>query len=556
MFTLLIADDEPLAQVGLKSMLDWSALDISIVGTSPNGLHAFDAIRRLRPDIVITDVRMPLLDGIGLLERCRAELDHCPEFIVLTGYGDFEGARRSLRCAAVDFLVKLELDEAALRESVQRAKAALLGKRASVPAPEAGPGRGDPFAETALTRLFSGSYHDSAEARASLAKNGIEIGAGNYRVALCKVDYPNCDRLSADERLRAYFCALDMMKELVGREMSIFVVPLDSSGFAALLSPRGEGEVDEDARHAIAALEQARELTGKYFGVALRVGISLARGDPGQAAASYREAERAAEMATDECPVVAYAGNRSWSGLSARADGSARRAAVAEAVAGASAESLRALADGALRDLASPETPASDALAICCEILYPILERQEDGESLLNSLFPGEAEGYRCLFSAGNAARMRAWLETVRDGLCARFESAQTRGRNPLVAGVRNYVLRNYAGKLTLGDVAARFRVSPNHLSSVFKKYNGAGFAEFVAQVKVEKAKELLRDGKYKMFEVAQLLGFDDAFYFSKVFKKIAGMSPSEYYLSSARREPWGESAGESADDCADRPEL
>ncbi len=546
MFSLLIVDDEPLAQVGLKSMLDWGALDVSIVGTSPNGLHAFESIQRLHPDIVITDVRMPMLDGIGLLERCRAELDFCPEFIVLTGYGDFEGARRSLRCSAVDFLVKLELDEATLRESVERAKAALrVKRRAALPSGGALAGN-DPFAETALTRLLTGAYADSAEARSSLAKNGIGMGAEIFCVAFFKVDYPNSGRLSDDERLRAYFCVVDMMKELVGREAAVFVVPFDTSGFAALLSFQSAQSADDAAQRAALAVGRALEMTEKFFGVELRVGIGSAHSDLSRAAESYREAIHASGVAAGERRVVSYAGLRSRSGASAHPDSAARwaaqraarRAAVTEAVAGASSASLRALIDATLCDLESADMSTPEALALCCEILYPILEKQEDGESLLDSFFPDEVDGYRCLFSAGNAARMRFWLETVRDGICARFESTRTRGRNPLVAGVRNYVRQNYAGKLVLGDVAKRFQVSPNHLSSVFKKYNGAGFAEFVAQVKVEKAKELIRDGKYKMFEVAQLLGFDDAFYFSKVFKKIAGMSPREYYVSSTQREP------------------
>ncbi|MDP3179769.1 MAG: response regulator [Spirochaetaceae bacterium] len=551
MFTLLIVDDEPLSRVGVASMLDWRSLDVSIVGTSPNGLHAFQAIKDLKPDIVIADVRMPLLDGLSLIERCRAELDGGPEFIVLSGYADFDAARRSLRSSAVDYLVKLELDEAALRASVERAKTAVLGKRKSGLAPGGGAGKADPFAETALTRLLTGYYEESAEARAALERSGIEAGPLSLLVAYFTVSYASSGDLSEDERLRAYCCAVDMVKQLLGRRASVLVVPFDAFSFAALLAfPRPDsaaigaddsaigsaiGGANGGAEGAAAAVEDARDLTEKYFGVELRVGLGSARAEPERIPDSYREAMRAAEATSEKEPVLAYDAIREKQDAGDKTDLAARRAAFARAVAERSSEGLRSAAAEAIAELGSVSgsaAPASEVLAACCELAYALLERLEDGEQVLDSFFPEEPEGWRFIFTSHSAARARSWLETAVEGLCARFASAEFKGRNPLVAGVRKYVNENFAEKLTLADVARRFRVSPNHLSSIFKKYGGVGFAEYVAQVKVEKAKALIREGRYKMFEVAQLLGFEDAFYFSKVFKKVAGISPRDFYLS------------------------
>jgi two-component system response regulator YesN len=107
---------------------------------------------------------------------------------------------------------------------------------------------------------------------------------------------------------------------------------------------------------------------------------------------------------------------------------------------------------------------------------------------------------------------------------------------------VRGYVAKNIRGKLALADVAKIFRVSPNHLSTVFKKCSGIGFNEFVAKAKVEKAKELLLRGGHRMFEIAQTLGFDDAFYFSKVFKRVTGFSPREFCQRNSTTDTGGDS--------------
>jgi two-component system response regulator YesN len=533
-YKLLIVDDEPLSQVGLKSMLDWAGLDVEIVGSAPNGLAALEEIERLRPDIAIVDLRMPLLDGLGLLERCRAEPGGGPEFIVLTGYADFESLRRAMRGSAIDYLVKLELDEASLRASVEKAKAAVREKRKIGLASPAGAGGRDPFAETALTRLLLGSFAGPEEARLSLERSGLSLGEGGFRVASFRVDYANAERLSEDERLRIYCCAIDMIKQIVGREASVLVVPFDVFSFSAILSGAAS------AARAAEALDRARDMTEKYFGVGLRGGLGSERREAIRAADSYREARVAMEAAAGPggTGVLAFEELRYSRSAAPQARREARRAALIEAVSARSAEALRAVADEALEELASPEMGSAEALALCCELLYPILERLEDAEAFLDSLFPGEREGWRCLFSAQGPAAARSWLATVGEGLRARFESARSRGRNPLVAGVRGYVLENYASRLSLAEVARRFEVSPNHLSALFKKYAGVGFAEFVAQVKVEKAKELIAEGRYKMFEVAQLLGFEDAFYFSKVFKRVSGMSPRDFFLHHGTREP------------------
>jgi two-component system response regulator YesN len=571
MYSLLIVDDEPLSQVGLRSMLDWEALGVSIVGTAPNGECAFELIVKLKPDIVITDVRMPILDGPGLVERCRAELEGGgPEFVMLSGYADFDAARRSMRGGAVDYLVKLELDQDGLRVSIEKAKAAVREKRRLGLSSMAQPGRPAPFAEAALARLLAGGYADSEEARGSLERSGLSVedlraaaGEGERCVASLRAHYANEERLSEEERMRAYCCAIDLVKEVAGREAAVITVPFDVSSFAVILCfSAAEGVASgatSAAVRAARALGRAIDIAEKLFGVALSGGIGSGRRDLLGAADSYREAMRAVASATEKRRLVAFeelspgrAGAQRIENGSSRA--AARRAAVVDAVTERSASGLRAVFDEAVAELSPPALPTfegpskAETLEHCCELLYPMLERLESGEAILSALFPDEAEGWRCLFSADSPAQFRAWLETVKEGLALRFESSQYRGRNPLVSGVQKYVRENYSSRLSLVDVAKRFEVSPNYLSALFKKYADIGYAEFVAQVKIEKAKELIVGGRYKMFEVAQLVGFEDAFYFSKVFKRVSGMSPREYYLSQGKRGPSRSATSEPGD--------
>ena len=110
MIKLLIVDDEPLVQIGIKSMLRWDELGIEVCGTAMNGKAALEMIRQYRPDIVITDIKMPVMNGLELVKICRDEFGPIPLFIILTSFEEFSLIKEAMSYQAVDYLIKLELD--------------------------------------------------------------------------------------------------------------------------------------------------------------------------------------------------------------------------------------------------------------------------------------------------------------------------------------------------------------------------------------------------------------------------------------------------------------
>ena len=106
MLKVLLVDDEPVILEGLKVMIDWEQEGLQVVGSATDGMEAFRMIRELSPDIVITDIKMPRMSGLELLERVREKGDKQTGFIVLTGFDDFSYARRALKLEAIDYLLK------------------------------------------------------------------------------------------------------------------------------------------------------------------------------------------------------------------------------------------------------------------------------------------------------------------------------------------------------------------------------------------------------------------------------------------------------------------
>lgn len=107
MIKLLIVDDEPLVQIGIKSMLNWADYGIEICGAAMNGAVALDMIEEYSPEIVIADIRMPIMNGLELAKTCRDTYGRIPLFIILTRYEEFELARQALAKSIENTLKRL-----------------------------------------------------------------------------------------------------------------------------------------------------------------------------------------------------------------------------------------------------------------------------------------------------------------------------------------------------------------------------------------------------------------------------------------------------------------
>ena len=123
-YTVVIADDEPLVLIGLQDMIDWKSQGFEIIGNARNGSLLENEIKTKKPDLVITDIKMPVKTGIEVLESLKAENPDAshPLFIFLTSFEEFQLIKKAMSLEAVDYLVKLELDEKQLEDALSRAR--------------------------------------------------------------------------------------------------------------------------------------------------------------------------------------------------------------------------------------------------------------------------------------------------------------------------------------------------------------------------------------------------------------------------------------------------
>ena len=169
------------------------------------------------------------------------------------------------------------------------------------------------------------------------------------------------------------------------------------------------------------------------------------------------------------------------------------------------------------------------ALDAAGNILYLSLSLLSNGEQIVSEIFRNKSNGYRSLYELTNVEQILEWLTVFRDGLCESFSTHNKDYKNHIVINVKKYINDHMEEKLTLNKVSEVFNISPNYLSVLFSKYNNLGFTDYINQSKVDAAKKMMAEGDLKVYEISDILGFESAFYFSRVFKKVTGISPRDY---------------------------
>lgn len=530
MIKLLIADDEPLVQIGIKSMLNWQDLGITVCGTAMNGEVALNMIREYAPEIVITDIKMPIMNGLELAKACREEFGAIPLFIVLTSYEEFQLVREALSCQVLDYLIKLELDAASLEASVKRALERLEELKASQAYRQSG---GRPLLQSYSDKFFMRLLHnlfDSREQFLIQVKDlKLDFSDGCYLASHGEIHSDAAPQMDTARQINLYSSSLQMIREILGKHTPCHVISLDKIHFAVIWHFRTME--DSDTAVIREALQSACSMSHNYFNVWLTIGTGSAVDDPLKISASYQEARQAFILADRGNPIVPFSritGDTCKNAFNITLFKSALTQAFEEFDTDVLYSTLTEITE-LFQSHPQRHLQAVDA---ACNILYLALSLLPDGETTIQDIFSAYPDGYRSIYKMQSVMDVIQWMNTLRDGLCDILKNKRKTYKDHVVSNVQKYIANHVEDRLTLNDVAAVFGLSPNYLSALFKKTCNIGFTEYITQKKISRAKSLLMEQDYKIYEVADRLGFESAFYFSKVFKKVEGVSPREYVQS------------------------
>lgn len=538
MMKVLIADDEKHVRDAIKMLADWDGHGVTGILEASDGQAAVELIAEESPQIVMTDMRMPRMDGTKLLEWIK---DNRPDVktIVISGYDDFELVRHTIRSGGLDYILK-PVDPDALNEALEKAveavrKEALQDRLSTRQNMELNRMRPH-YADKLLTDLIGGPGGKEELARQLRDEFGLPDSAASCRAAVisaAQLDHEVLDKFGQMPEL-LYFTLINICNE---------VLMSGQKGIAFHHLGRPEEIVmllwDETMPHQ-AVLENIRQGIDLTLRRQVHIGAGSCLPFPQGIAASYQEARLALwrrnalsgsgwlhgdapqppkplRLSSHEESFRLAALSGSAEKIGAAVDAWMSRVGELGAVTPEQLEQWNAEWDWMLKqwmdhnDSPSQDGPEKDALLELPRSL-PL-----DPQGRLS--FP--------LWKAQYEGRLTA---------ASRILTQRHSRENHIIYDIASYLENHYAEDISLQDMAARFFLSREYISRRFKQEFGVNISDFLAGVRIEKAKLLLLNPQLRIAQVAEMVGYQDEKYFSKVFKKQEGQTPNEYRKEQAVR--------------------
>ncbi|MFA9464571.1 MAG: response regulator [Velocimicrobium sp.] len=528
MINLLIADDEPLVQAGIKSMINWSDMDINIVGTAMNGSVAYQLIKEHSPDVVITDIKMPVMSGLELARKCQEDGSALPVFIILTSYEEFQFVKEALSYQVIDYLIKLELTPEVLSESLARAIAKVSELKSATNESDSHVNSLYLLKEQFYTRLLLNLLESEHQFITQSHNLNISFDYEGFVACQVEIHSEKLNDMSSKLQLNLYTSSLQMVHELTNKYIPCHVLSLDTKHFSILFF-LDQSMAREYKSIITKTLQQVSTMLFNYYSVTILVSIGALVTTPMQIASSFQDAKQIFPQTSSEHPILFVEDNPYSKPLKNVFNIALFKEEIRKAYAEFNEQALYDIFTSLIELFGNHLTHYVQALDAASNILYLSLSLLHNGEQIASEIFKDKSNGYRSLYELTSVEQILEWLTIFRDGLCESFALYKKDYKNHIVIQVKKYINEHIEEKLTLNKVSEVFNISPNYLSVLFSKYNDIGFTDYINQSKINTAKKMIATGSFKIYEISDTLGFESAFYFSRVFKKVTGVSPRDY---------------------------
>lgn len=530
--TLMIIDDIKSVIEGISTGIPWAEYGIEVVGTSTNGEDGLRMIRDLHPNIVLTDIRMPRLNGLELTRQVAELLPAC-KVILLSGYADFEYAQAAIRYGAFDF-VKKPFSKEEIIEAVRKAQQAIVENQRQAQSYQELEQRLKTSLPILRQEYFSLLLHHRTNDSTALERWAflqVELDPHALTLMLIEIDdYGEVFRavpVRDAELIR--FSLQNIVEETVCRHGPGFIFRETLSRFVVLMNAGESASAEEVA-------EQIRANIDTYTKFTVTVGMCDDPVGLGQLPDAYRKALEALtyHVYTGGNAVILHS-DIAGEGSSAPPYLWQREEEFAFLLRSGNrtqlVEWLREMRSEirSMSPLPKPEylmTIYGEWLSVVMRILQERLpyEQIEPLESRALALRGREGLTLQSLHEASEEICLEA---------LALMDRMRVTESQATIHKAIAFIHANLHENLTVHACAEHVHLSGSYFASLFKKLTGTTFIQYVTQERIRRAKEMLLDGK-QVQEVSQALGYEERRYFSDVFKKHTGMTPSEFRQANA----------------------
>ncbi|WP_319560080.1 response regulator [Marispirochaeta sp.] len=516
MYKVLIADDELLVRVGLKTTIDWEGNSFSVVGEARNGKEALDLFKQHQPDILLTDVGMPDMNGLELIQALKL-INENLKSIILTHHDDFNYAHQAINLGVVSYILKSNLTEENLLKHLKKA-AGLLGPRENIKLQKADPKiidkalQGEHLSEQQVQELKLASFPNN-----------------RYMVVSLQFHDESPDTGLPAAKILNFEKVITSISNHVFTDSNLNVVPIVRKNETLFIfNMPGTEEFHERPRNILSIVHLLKKNIKKYLNLNISIGLSRQANSFYALASLYEEANRACRDSFFEPDNICFFNPVSahYSKFESEIDTKELNLLIEDK----NTEGISKFLHHHFLETArayDTQSLLADFNTLMDYLREPVQVSEQEHDVKILPHINSESELFARFYNISALIKYLTdlyteYLKTVRERKSISYNSH-------IIRKSMEYIRRHSAENISLQTVADSAEVSRSYLSFLFKQELGINFSTYITEIRIDKAKKLLVSSNMRIYEIAEKVGFDSPYYFSKVFKDTCGMTCKQY---------------------------
>jgi two-component system response regulator YesN len=552
MYKLILVEDEEDVRENVIREIDWAEHGFELLESAENGKEAMEMIERWMPDVVVTDIKMPFMDGMQLSEWIREKYP-TTKIIILTGFDEFEYAQKAIKMHIDEYVLKPfsagELIQALVKirqlideeiERMENVHTLQEHYRQSLPVLR------EVFLAGLVTRKLS-----KAEILEKADNYNVDLQGIGFLISVISMDNPGDHGQGAEGRTKAQalalqqslkysrdnelklFAVLNISEEIINKH-GLGIVYLHNDQLVLLTISQDSGQ-EALMKKTIEVLEEIRQSIEKYLKFTVTIGVGTVSKEITDLCYPFKDAVLALDyrliLGNNRVICIGDVETRFVEKL--RFD-ELKEQALIRCIKVGTLQELKDTIDELFHGIADTQVSFKDYQIYLLEILTAVLKAAKDSGMELDSVLGADFNPFVEMHRFTDLQEAKNWIV----GLCTRMMSSIATDRQytykTLVDKAKDYTREHFHDSdISINKVCSHLHISTGYFSGIFKKETKMTFVGYLMNIRMEAAKELLMTTDLKAFEIAEKVGYSEPNYFSFSFRKHFGISPKEYRNSS-----------------------
>ena len=530
LYRIMLVDDEEEVRKAMIRKMDWEQLGFTVAGDAENGEDALEKLELLEPDVVMTDIRMPYMDGLTLVARIREKYPFI-KILIFSGYDDFEYAKQAIKYRVTEYILK-PVNGEELAEILKRVRISLdeeIKQRRNISMLQESYENSLPMLREVFLNDLVSRGADLSGVAPKLKEYGVDIlDARKWLAAVIHVE--QVEQAEEQELYRHQELIPISVRKLVEDHLKTygrFTVFNSAEGITLIAAVDG----NNSETGLITLLEDTCKESRRILGISITVGV-------GYSCDTLQEIRRSYQTAVDAlgyraivgCGRTIYINDVEPVNRGKLQFGAGEEAELTAAIKFGTKDQIgETLQELAVR-MDDAKVHDNQYQVYMLTIVNCLIRLMQQYDLKMSGMFDSE-DHYADIIK--RICRRESFVEEMIPIACRMNEAlnqARDNTTRKVIVEAKEYIQENYADPELSVDVLCRhLHMSPAYFSTVFKKETGQTYVNYLTEVRLQKAEELLEQTDDKTYEIAQKVGYQEQNYFSYVFKKKYGISPTKY---------------------------